>query len=224
VRVGSWARLCLTTGGFGAANTTSACGGELLVSAESADSPHTGLDEPAVAQYRVRNSRFNSTNVLRTGHSEISINIHTFGQMPELKDLPLGRAIRERRHELGLTQEQVARRVKVGGHHLGQIERGERHPSNKLVARLVKVLGFEGNLLFLLANPQARELLSDAAGAKAVQSSSWDLFRKNEPLKRLHRLTSVEMSILSDIASMGEVRSERDFICIINAIRQALGK
>jgi hypothetical protein len=43
-------------------------------------------------------------------------------------------------------------------------------------------------------------------------------------MRKVHGITGSEMETLSQIALMGEVRSSRDFIFILNTIRHALGK
>jgi hypothetical protein len=43
-------------------------------------------------------------------------------------------------------------------------------------------------------------------------------------LREIHEITDQEMETLSQVAKMGEVRAPRDFLFILNAIRQALGR
>ena len=50
--------------------------------------------------------------------------------------LAFGRAIRELRHELGISQEELALRAGIQRSYLGGIERGERNPS---LANIVKI-------------------------------------------------------------------------------------
>jgi hypothetical protein len=57
-----------------------------------------------------------------------------------------------------------------------------------------------------------------------VDNTAWEDFRKNEQMRRLHNISNEEMEALSRVALMGEVRSQRDFIYILNTIRQALGR
>ena len=66
--------------------------------------------------------------------------------------------IRRRRRELDLTQEKVARRIKTSTSYVSQLETGKSHPSDKIVARLAKVLGLDSRQLFFLANPQTEAL------------------------------------------------------------------
>ncbi len=51
-----------------------------------------------------------------------------------------------------------------------------------------------------------------------------DAFVKDVKVRKIHNITDQEMEILSRVAKMGEVRAPRDFIFILNTIRQALGR
>src|SRR5277367_794410 len=132
----------------------------------------------------------------------------------------LGQRIRDRRRQLELTQEDVARRVETSTPYIGHIESGKRHPSDEVLSRLADVLGFDRRELFFLANPNARALLNPKSREQPV--SAWDEFRRDERLHRLHQITKREMYTLSQVALMGDVRSSRDFIYILNTIRQSL--
>jgi transcriptional regulator with XRE-family HTH domain len=142
--------------------------------------------------------------------------------MPRNKDRNFGQVIRDRRRQLDLTQEEVARRIKTSTPYVGHLESGKRHPSDKIVSRLAEVLGLDRRELFFLANPRAQALLTPKEQAPA--SSAWEDFRHNEQLRRVHAISNEEMEMLSRVALMGEVRSQRDFIYILNTIRQALGR
>jgi hypothetical protein len=54
--------------------------------------------------------------------------------------------------------------------------------------------------------------------------SAWDAFVRDENLRKIHDITEQEMAALSEVATMGDVRSPRDFVFILNPIRQALGR
>lgn len=132
-----------------------------------------------------------------------------------------GTVIRERRRQLDLTQDEVGKRIKTSTPYIGHLESGKRHPSERVIARLSEVLGLESRELFFLANPRARDLLS--SGNSGRQRSAWDEFRRDERLRRAHNISPDEMELLGRVAAMGEARAPRDFIYILNAVRQALG-
>ena len=76
--------------------------------------------------------------------------------------------------------------------------------------------------LFFLANPGTKALVFQHP--ESNPHSAWDGFAKDENLQKLHNITDQEMETLSQVAKMGEVRAPRDFIFILNTIRQALGR
>jgi transcriptional regulator with XRE-family HTH domain len=131
-----------------------------------------------------------------------------------------GQVIRNRRRQSEMTQRQVAKRIGTSTPYVGHLESGKRHPSDEIVTRLADALGFERRELFFLANPKAKELLHPPARAEA--KSAWEEFRHDEKLRRIHNINALEMKMLSQVALMGQVRSSRDFIYIVNTVRQAL--
>jgi transcriptional regulator with XRE-family HTH domain len=131
-----------------------------------------------------------------------------------------GQMIRNRRRQSNLTQEQVARQVGVSTPYVGHLESGKRHPSDEIVTRLADALGFDRRELFFVANPRARNLFNSPD--KKDGQTAWEEFRGDETMIRFHAVTDKEMNMLSQVAMMGQVRSSRDFIYILNTVRQAL--
>jgi len=142
--------------------------------------------------------------------------------MARTKERNFGQVIRERRRQLDLTQEEVARRIKTSTPYVGHLESGKRHPSDKIVSRLAEVLGLDRRDLFFLANPRAHALLDPEPETPA--SSAWEDFRKNEQLRRIHNISGEEMEMLGRVALMGDVRSPRDFLYILTTVRHAVGR
>jgi transcriptional regulator with XRE-family HTH domain len=142
--------------------------------------------------------------------------------MARTKQRSFGEVIRERRQQLDLTQEETARCIKTSTPYIGHLESGKRHPSDKTLMRLAEVLGLARRDLFFLANPRAHALLSPES--KSTTDSTWDDFRKNEHLQRIHNIASDEMEMLSRVALLGGVPSARDFIYILNTVRHAVGR
>jgi transcriptional regulator with XRE-family HTH domain len=132
-----------------------------------------------------------------------------------------GQVIRQRRRERSLTQAEVARRIKTSVPYVGHLESDKRCPSDRIVARLAEVLGLDGRELFLLANPHTRELLGTEP---TPTSSAWENFRSNARLRSIHNIRDAEMEMLSRVALIGEVRSARDFMFILNTVRHAVGR
>src|ERR1700756_3088081 len=142
--------------------------------------------------------------------------------MARTKERNFGQVIRERRRQLDLTQEEVAKRIKTSTPYVGHLESGKRHPSDKIVTRLAEVLGLDRRDLFFLANPRAQALLTPAADS--APDSAWEEFNNNEQLRRIHNISNDEMEMLSRVALLGDVRSPRDFIYILNTVRHAVGR
>jgi len=47
---------------------------------------------------------------------------------------------------------------------------------------------------------------------------------KNDQLRRVHNVSNDEMNMLSQVSLLGEIRSSRDLIYILNTVRHAVGK
>ncbi len=100
------------------------------------------------------------------------------------KNRSFGQVIRERRRQLDLTQEEVAKRIGTSTPYVGHLESAKRHPSDKVVTRIADVLGLDRRELFFLANPGAKALLHQQPDS--ASASAWEEFRKDEKLKRLY--------------------------------------
>jgi DNA-binding XRE family transcriptional regulator len=132
-----------------------------------------------------------------------------------------GSVIRTRRRQLNLTQEELARRIRTSIPYIGHLETGKRHPSEKIVTRLAEVLGLDARELFFLANPATKRLIS--RNQESDGASVWESFCKDESFRKIHNISDQEMQALSGVSRLGEVRDPRDFLFILNTIRQALG-
>ena len=132
-----------------------------------------------------------------------------------------GSVIRARRRQLALTQEQLAQRAGTSVPYIGYLETGRRHPYEKMVSRLAKVLGLDPQQLFFLANPGTQRLI--CRNQESTGAASWETFRNDETLRKIHNISEQEMRVLSGVARLGEVRSLRDFLLILNTIRHVLG-
>ena len=68
----------------------------------------------------------------------------TFDPAPALA---FGGAVRKRRFELGLSQEELANAAQIERSHMGKIERGEHLPNLILILRLAKALSIKPGTL-----------------------------------------------------------------------------
>jgi transcriptional regulator with XRE-family HTH domain len=132
-----------------------------------------------------------------------------------------GGLIRARRRLLNFTQEQLARQVRTSVPYIGHLESEKRHPSEKVIKRLAEALSLDPRELFFLANPGTKRLITRPQESDGA-SSAWEIFQNDENLRKIHNITDREMQALSGVALLGKIREPRDFIFILNAIRQAL--
>lgn len=70
--------------------------------------------------------------------------------------LAFGRAIREARHELGISQEELALRADIQRSYLGGIERGERNPSLTNIVKIARTLGIAPSEILSRAEREER--------------------------------------------------------------------
>jgi len=136
------------------------------------------------------------------------------------KNRGFGQVIRQRRHQLDLTQEQVARRIKISATFVAALEKGRRRPSDQTIVRLANLLGLDVRQLFFLVHPRVHAMFGPAPNEQVL--SAWEQFRNNDQLLRAHKVTEREMAMLSAVASLGEVPSPHEFIYVLNAVRQSL--
>jgi transcriptional regulator with XRE-family HTH domain len=135
-----------------------------------------------------------------------------------------GRVIEERRHELGLTQEVVAKKVGVKANYIGYLERSMRHPSQKVVEKLSGALKLDPQDLYLLANPRVRTLLGKGKSAAAADGSSlWQKFLRDSALQQKQGLTSREREALAQVAAAEKASSMAAIAKAIAALRKGFG-
>jgi transcriptional regulator with XRE-family HTH domain len=139
------------------------------------------------------------------------------------KSPTFGEVLRRRRRELDLTQGELANMIDTSTPYVGLLESDQRHPSDAIVSKLADALGLERGELFFLANPDTRALLKDE-NEPPKSNSAWDAFRADQRLHRIHNVTAEEMGMLSRVALMGEIGSPREFVYILNTVRQALSR
>jgi transcriptional regulator with XRE-family HTH domain len=136
----------------------------------------------------------------------------------------LGQVLRKRRHELGLTQRQLAARVGVKPAHIAYLEGDRRRPSLGLLSRIAAALGLEREELFALSHPEASLLLRPRRQAKtpAGKNAAWAEFTRDRTLLARNRIKPRELEILAKVNLLGKVSAPRNYLFILNAIRQAV--
>ncbi len=135
-----------------------------------------------------------------------------------MADKSFGRIIEERRHSLGLTQEMVAKKVNVKANYIGYLERGMRHPSQKVVEKLSGALKLDSQELYLLANPKVRTLLGKPKAAPSA--SPLQQLLRDSALIRQNDISGAERDALSQLDRAESVASA---VKAVKAIRSAFG-
>jgi len=134
-----------------------------------------------------------------------------------MADKSFGRIVEERRHELGLTQEMVAKKVNVKANYIGYLERGMRHPSQKVVEKLSTALKLDPQDLYLLANPKVRNLLGSAKGGS---TSGLQQLLKDTAAQKQAGISNSERNAL---AQLDRANSAASAAKAVQALRSALG-
>ena len=136
-----------------------------------------------------------------------------------MADKNFGRVIEDRRRELGLTQETVAKKVGVRANYVGYLERGMRHPSQRVVEKLSNALKLDSQDLYLLANPRVRTLLGREKPA-APSVSPWQKFIRNASLQQKNGLGKAEREALAQIVKAERSTSMSGVIKAVRALRK----
>jgi transcriptional regulator with XRE-family HTH domain len=141
-----------------------------------------------------------------------------------MKKKTLGPVIKRQREALGLTQRALAMKFGVKPSHVAYLENDRRRPSLMLLSRIADVLGLEKKELFLLAHPEARCLIKDrrSAAPRRDRDQVWRDFTRDKALLARHRVKPRELKVLSQVNLLGHVTAPRNFLFILNAIRQAV--
>jgi transcriptional regulator with XRE-family HTH domain len=151
---------------------------------------------------------------------------------PEAKDVEgkkrrqsTGLLLKDHRLVLKLSQRELARRLGVAPAYISAIESDRRRPSLPLVRRFADVLGLNRETLLLLSHPEAKLLIGENrqnSTEPTGKDRAWRDFKANESLLLRHNVKPQELRLLSRLRRLGEIHHPRDFLHILNAIRQAI--
>ena len=139
-----------------------------------------------------------------------------------MKKRTLGPILRERREHLRLTQRELAAKLGVKASHVAYLENGRRRPSLSLLRRLADVMGLEKETIFLLAHPEAKDLITHHNTSSKRPENVWRSFLKDRSMVSRYQIKPSEMRVLKQINMLGPVSSPRQFLFILNSIRQAV--
>jgi transcriptional regulator with XRE-family HTH domain len=141
-----------------------------------------------------------------------------------MKKKTLGQIIKQRRGALGLTQRELALKLSVKPSHVAYLEKDRRRPSLGLLSRIADVMGLEKEPLFLIAHPEASSLISARRepAPHHDRAQVWRDFAGNKMLMVRHNIKPRELKVLSQVNLLGKITAPRNFLFILNAIRQAV--
>lgn len=121
-----------------------------------------------------------------------------------------------------MTQREVAGRLGIKASHIAYLEGGQRRPSMGLLQKLSRVFDLNAHTLFMLAFPEAREMLRGLGGNGAPKKSdSWRDFMAHKSMLRRYQITPAEMRLLHAIHRTHPVSAPKDFVFLLLAMRQA---
>jgi transcriptional regulator with XRE-family HTH domain len=140
-----------------------------------------------------------------------------------MKKRTLGQVLKNRRATLGLTQRDLATKVNVKPSHVAYLETDRRRPSLALLGRIADVMGLEKESLFLLAHPEARSLINGREESpRSSRKRVWQDFAGNESVLTRYNVKRRELRVLSQVNLLGRISAPRQFLFILNAIRNAV--
>jgi hypothetical protein len=90
------------------------------------------------------------------------------------------------------------------------------------MAHLANAFGLDGRELFFLLHRGARAILNRAQDPPVC--SVWEQFKNDHQLRNLDNISRDEMEMLSGVALLGKVRSPREFLYVLNTVRQVVGR
>jgi transcriptional regulator with XRE-family HTH domain len=134
----------------------------------------------------------------------------------------LGQVLRNRRKEIGLSQQELALKLGIKPAHIAQLEsdRGPR-PSFQLLSRAANALGLDKDRLFQLTETGAKsvsvahKVLPNPKDSGQVFAS----FARNRALLDRYNVKPQELKALSQVSLMGKVTDGEALLFILEAIR-----
>jgi transcriptional regulator with XRE-family HTH domain len=135
----------------------------------------------------------------------------------------LGKILKERRTQLGLTQRALADQVAIKASHVAYIESGRRRPSLPLLERIATALDLDRRELFVLAHPEAKGIIDSTAQPKPepppTTANAWQQFVNDRSLLARYNVTQRELKALKQLSLLGYVLTSREFLAILSLVR-----
>jgi transcriptional regulator with XRE-family HTH domain len=141
-----------------------------------------------------------------------------------MKKETLGAVLKQRRQAFALTQRELARKLGVKASHIAYLENGRRRPSLSLLALIADTLELSKQRLFLLAHPEAGEIIDARPKTLLAKrpDNAWSRFVANRAMLARHKVTKLELRVLRRVSMLDRISSPNQFFFILNAIRLAV--
>mgnify|MGYP000944513958 CR=1 FL=1 len=130
--------------------------------------------------------------------------------------------IYERRRELKMTQDEVARKIGVHANYIGYLEKGVRRPSSATLTALCRLMNLDRRKVLLALRPMFKDIVigaNDGPRGQALPALLEEL-RKDSALRRKHRISDEDIRNLTVLSEFGEVRDKAGYIQFLNTMRE----
>jgi len=136
----------------------------------------------------------------------------------------LGRVLRTRREEIGLSQHELAAKLGIAAEDVANLEsdRGAR-PSFPLLSRAAELLGLEKDRLFQLAETRMNSVAGAAKAIPYVKGNGtvWSTFARDRSLRDRYNIKPHEFRALAQVSLMGKATDTDALLFILETMRKA---
>ncbi len=129
--------------------------------------------------------------------------------------------VHDRRRELRLTQDEVARHIGVHPNYVGYLEKGSRKPSAATLESLCALLNLDRRKILVSLHPRFKDVAIHAVDGPAGQAYSTPLetLRRDRALRRRYRVSEQDLRNLARLDVFGEVHDVSDYLRFLNLMR-----
>ena len=130
--------------------------------------------------------------------------------------------IYERRRELKMTQDEVARAIGVHANYVGYLEKGVRRPSAKTLAALCRVMQLDRRKVLLSLRPLFKDVVIGPADGPCGGDlpESLDELRRDVPTRRRLRISDEDIRNLAVLEEFGPVRDKDGYLRFLSVMRE----
>lgn len=132
--------------------------------------------------------------------------------------------IYERRRELKLTQEEVARLIGVHANYIGYLEKGVRRPSDRTLEALCRVMDLDRRRVLLTLRPSFRDVVigpCDSPNGNTLCEPLEDL-RRDTLTRRRFDISDEDIRNLACLEVFGRVRDKVGYVQFLQTVREVI--